>query len=745
MQTQFSDLEALEISGRLGEASFDAAAAAREPMRSVDARSRAADLLDAYRRVREQTESLVAPLTAEDMGAQSMPDASPAKWHLAHTSWFFETFVLSVFRRDYAPFDRAYRYLFNSYYETIGPRQPRPERGLITRPGAAEIGAYRAYVDRHMRALLASRVTDEIDAWVRLGIAHEEQHQELLLMDVLDLFARSPLRPVYRADARADAPGSRASFRRIEGGAFELGADGSDFAFDNETPRHTTWLQPFDIADRLVTNGEWLDFIADGGYRRPELWLSDGWDDVVAKAWTAPYHWALDGDTWREMTLRGLEPIDPRVPVRHVSYYEAAAYAKWAGARLPTEAEWECAARAGVLEQIDDVAWQWTQSAYAAYPGYRAAADAAGEYNGKFMIGQMVLRGGASVTPRGHARLTYRNFYRPAQRWMFSGVRLARDVDAERAPCDDAGTEFADDVIAGLSAERKSLAPKYFYDAEGSRLFEAICRTREYYPTRAESALLRDHAREIVAGIAAGAVLVEFGSGASEKTRAILDAAPELAAYVPIDISEEALQSASLAIARDYPRVRVLPVAGDFTRAVRLPSATRERVRVGFFPGSTIGNLSRAEAIEFLHSSRRLLGDDSILLIGVDLVKDEATLVAAYDDEAGVTARFNRNVLARINRELGGNFDLDAFDHLAVWNARESRMEMHLVSRFDQLVKAASETFAFRAGERLHTESSHKYTRESFGDLAICGGWRVDACWVSPAPEFAFFRLSPLS
>ena len=717
---------------------------ARRGLRAFDATN---ELSDRYVRVRHQTEALVEPLGPEDMVVQSMPDASPAKWHLAHTTWFFETFLLSIHSPGYRVFDPGYSYLFNSYYEVLGPRQPRAQRGLLTRPSLIEIMAYRRYVDGHMQELLEFGLSAEAEDLVRLGLAHEEQHQELLLMDVLHLFSRSPTKPTYDKEWPVDAIGRRGRFKGMSGGPFELGATTATFAFDNERPRHTTWLQPFEISDRLVTNGEWITFMADGGYARAELWLSDGWTLVQSESWTAPLYWVQTPDGWRQMTLRGLRPVETDAPVTHVSYYEAAAYARWAGARLPTEAEWECAARAGLLEQVEEVAWQWTQSAYGAYPGFRAAENATGEYNGKFMVGQIVLRGGASVTPAHHSRLTYRNFYRAEQRWMFSGVRLARDLNpsGESSELTAAESDFAVDVIAGLSAREKTLPPKYFYDAAGSELFEAISRTPEYYPTRVETALLRQFAPEIAAGIPQGAVLVEFGSGASDKTRVILDAAPQIAVYVPIDISEDALEQAAAAVSRDYPRVLVVPVAADFTGAIRLPAAAHGRVKVGFFPGSTIGNFKEAEALRFLRSVRQLLGDNSVLLIGADLVKDEATLVAAYNDLEGITARFNKNLLARINGELGGDFDLDAFEHLAVWNAELTRIEMHLVSRADQIVNAAKHTFAFKAGERLHTENSHKFTTKSFADLAAQAGWSVRREWISAAPQFAIFSLVPPS
>jgi len=305
--------------------------------------------------------------------------------------------------------------------------------------------------------------------------------------------------------------------------------------------------------------------------------------------------------------------------------------------------------------------------------------------------------------------------------------------------------EFAADVIAGLSANEKALAPKYFYDAAGSDLFEAICLTPEYYPTRTETALLKQIALEIAADIPNRAALVEFGSGASAKTRVILDAAPQIAAYVPIDVSQDALEKASGGLSLDYPQLLVAPVAEDFNGVIKLPAAVQGRVKVGFFPGSTIGNLTQDEAVRLLCSARRLLGDDAQFIIGADLVKDEATLVAAYNDAQGVTARFNKNLLIRINRELDGDFDVDAFDHLAIWNAEQSRIEMHLVSRRDQIVNAAKHTFAFRRGERLHTENSRKFTTDSFAHLVAQAGWSVNRQWISAAPHFAVFSLRPES
>jgi ergothioneine biosynthesis protein EgtB len=402
-------------------------------------------LLAQYQQLRHQTEALAAPLNPEDMAAQSMPDASPVKWHLAHTTWFFETFLLSASLSGYREFDPTFSYLFNSYYEALGPRQPRPQRGLLTRPTVTEVMGYRRYIDAHMTTLLqAESLSADTAALVRLGLAHEEQHQELLLMDVLHLFSQSPLRPAYNPRWPADEPGRSGRFKRIPGGLVEVGASTAIFAFDNEGPRHRVWLEPFEISDRLVTNREWLAFVADGGYHRAELWLSDGWAVAQSGGWDAPLYWVRDDDPWQEMTLGGMRSIALEAPVTHISFYEAEAYARWADARLPSEAEWECAADGELLEQMDDVAWQWTRDAYSPYSGYRPEGGALGEYNGKFMVGQMVLRGGASVTPVGHSRPSYRNFYRPEQRWLFSGLRLARDA---RPP----GDRSTADRIWGLS------------------------------------------------------------------------------------------------------------------------------------------------------------------------------------------------------------------------------------------------------------------------------------------------------
>ena len=699
-----------------------------------------------YRQTRRRTEALAAPLTAEDQAAQSMPDASPVKWHRAHTTWFFETFLLTPFAPSYRVFDPAFGYLFNSYYEALGPRQPRPLRGLLTRPSCADVTAYRDHVDAAMAQMLAEGGTPEILERLDLGLAHEEQHQELILMDLLHLFAQSPLAPAYRPEPvapRAD-PGP-VGFIGFEGGVVRIGAGPDGFVFDNERPRHRIYLEPYRLADRLVTNAEWIAFIEAGGYRDPGHWLSDGWACVVEEGWAAPLYWRREPSGWSAMGLSGRRPIDPHAPVGHVSYYEAAAYAAWAGKRLPTEGEWEAAAtgpQSGLLAQLQGEAWQWTASAYCPYPGFTAGPGALGEYNGKFMINQMVLRGASAATPPGHTRLTYRNFFNPRQRWAFTGVRLADDQGRDRGEIDDDASRFLDDALAGLTGNPKTLPPKYFYDAEGSVLFEAICDLPEYYLTRTETALLRQIAPQIAAHIPDGAALVEFGSGASTKTRVLLDAAPQVAVYAPIDISGSALDAAARAISRDYPDLTLAPLIDDFTRAINLPVAAKGRAAVGFFPGSTIGNLPPEEAVAFLKGARRLLGDGSMLIVGVDIAKSPDILVPAYDDAQGVTAAFNLNVLARINRELGGDFDLTAFRHRAVWNPIESRMEMHLVSLKDQVATVAGRVVSFTADETIHTENSYKYRPELFSELAVTAGWRVVEQWFSDAPRFGVFALA---
>jgi ergothioneine biosynthesis protein EgtB len=398
------------------------------------------------------TDRLAAPLSPEDCQVQPMPDASPVKWHLAHTTWFFETFLLVPIERDYQVYHPSFSYLFNSYYNAIGPRTPRPERGLLTRPGLDEIQSYRAAVDAAVERFLLRKggpLSDEVASVIELGLNHEQQHQELIVTDLKYLLSRNPLRPAYRplaAPSFQAAPMSMA-WQEFPGGLDWIGHDGSGFGFDNESPRHRVYLEPYELASRPVTNAEFLAFIEDGGYERPELWLSDGWQCTTSRGWNAPLYWEKVDGAWWMMTLAGFRPLGVSEPVCHISYYEADAFARWAGARLPTEAEWEIAARqedrggnflenetfhprpaerGTRLAQCFGDVWEWTQSPYTPYPGMQPATGALGEYNAKFMCNQLVLRGGSCATPESHIRPTYRNFFPPEARWQFTGIRLAR-------------------------------------------------------------------------------------------------------------------------------------------------------------------------------------------------------------------------------------------------------------------------------------------------------------------------------
>jgi len=413
------------------------------------------DLLEKYIQIRHDSESICSTLKVEDYGIQTMPDVSPPKWHLAHTAWFFETLLLKPYLPEYQIYHPKYAELFNSYYNTVGRQYPRPERGLLSRPTVSEVYQYRAYVDDAMAALLAHPkhpLWPEINKLTLLGLHHEQQHQELMLTDIKHIFAYNPLRPTYREiklpPVNNVATHSDMPWLEFSAGMVEMGYSGSDFAYDNELPHHKQYMQGFRLSSTLVSNAQYLEFMQDGAYENPEWWLSEAWSVITKQSWQAPLYWQKINDIWCYMTLSGLRQVDAHAPVCHVSYFEAAAYARWKGKRLATETEWEVAARetkvegnfrdSGYLQPIaanknnsrqffGDV-WEWTKSPYTSYPGYRQQHGVLGEYNGKFMSSQMVLRGGSCVSPRGHVRVTYRNFFYPADRWQFSGFRLAEDL-----------------------------------------------------------------------------------------------------------------------------------------------------------------------------------------------------------------------------------------------------------------------------------------------------------------------------
>jgi len=768
------------------------------------------DVVDRLRATRRLTEELAAPLAPEDQVVQSMPDVSPTKWHRAHTSWFFEAFVLGQHLRGYEPVHPAYDYLFNSYYEQVGPRHPRNERGLISRPTCEEVAEYRVAVDRSLDELLERVDGDQraqVLALLEMGTNHEQQHQELLLMDIKHVFSCNPMRPAYRLGTAAVSGPANRPLRWVDvepDRIAEVGHDGIGFCFDNEGPRHEALLRPFRLADRLATEGDWLAFMADGGYDRAELWLSEGWATVQAGGWRAPLYWDGDGSDWSVFTLGGSRPVLEASPVVHVSFFEADAFARWSGHRLASEPEWEVAAGlVGATEPPNDLrtgrlhpqpvageadgrvhqlfgdGWEWTASPYGPYPGFRPAAGAIGEYNGKFMCNQMVLRGGAAVTPAGHTRSTYRNFFPPSARWAFSSVRLAADLDdapsramrsggrrrlLEPGPVvvgagdagsgasspvepiidlhlgpDDLDAALRADVTAGLGATPATLPPKWFYDDRGSELFDQITRLEEYYPTRCEREILEREADAIA--VASGAdTLVELGSGTSDKTRLLLDALDatgRLRRFVPFDVSEGILRWAAQAIAERHLGLMVHGVVGDFDRHLHLiPAGGRRMVA---FLGGTIGNLDPAGRARFLGELSATLAPGDSLLLGTDLVKDPARLVRAYDDASGVTAAFNLNVLRVLVGRLDAVVDLDGWRHEAVWNDDEERIEMWLRALGRQRITVSTLAIdrTFGDGEGIHTEISTKFRRPKVEAELAAAGLTMSHWWTDRAGDFA--------
>ena len=606
-------------------------------------------------------------------------------------------------------------------------------RGLITRPTADEVAGYRADVDRAVESLLSDATDATLEIMLpilEIGLYHEQQHQELLLTDILHAFAQNPLSPVYDAGWRFPRPVSRGGASELRGGVAKIGHEGEGFSFDNESPRHETLILPCRIDKGLVTNAQWLAFIEDGGYARPELWLSDGWLAVQAEGWEAPGYWQRnDAGQWSSMTFAGQAGIDPALPVTHVSYFEADAFARWAGRDLPTEFEWRlpprrafsttlsassgngparpiCPTRATgrcPVRSANTTASSCRTSSFCAVPRWRHRKDMPHRLSQLLLSPPaLAIHGTAAVEL---SRLSIVSHTCVTQRPLASFGDLPVTInpvftDATPLSAVSSEEQFRDDVLVGLTAAQKFIPAKYFYDEVGSDLFEAITRQPEYYPTRTEIGILDESGADIASLLPPRANLVEFGSGSTVKVRRLLVHLTDLAAYVPVDVSESFLRSEAETLSRDFPRLSIQPVAADFTRPFTLPDGLSNSAVAGFFPGSTIGNFEPPQAAHLLAHFGRVLGRGASLVVGVDLVKDKSVLDAAYDDAAGVTARFNINLLHRINRELGADFDPSAFAHRAYFAPEASRIEMHLVSLRAQQVSLAGRRFSFSEEKR---------------------------------------------
>jgi len=731
-----------------------------------------------YQKVRRTTERLCEPLCTEDFVIQSMPDVSPPKWHLGHTSWFFERVILQAFEPGYKQFHELYSFIFNSYYQSFGERLRRDARGALSRPTVKEVYAYRGSVDERLLALLVRAdegTFSQVSPLVELGLQHEQQHQELLITDIKHILGSNPLRPVYCTSGKngnsVGASETPARLLDVSGGIHVIGAPAEGFAWDNERPRHRVILEDFQLMNQPVSCGEYLDFIRDRGYQNALLWLSDGWDAVCREGWEAPLYWENNEGQWHIWTLSGLQTLNPYEPVSHVSFYEAAAFARWAEKRLPTEEEWEVAASLpgshasgsfledrtfhptrslqynrsdGFLQMLGNV-WEWANSAYLPYPGYQRERGPLGEYNGKFMINQMVLRGGSCATPQSHIRRSYRNFFQCEKRWQFSGIRLPvtregrRSMtpsyrvlrDSDHADSFDERDAFALDVLVGLSSMPKSISSKYFYDARGSELFREICLLPEYYLTERELEILERQSAKILGAIGSGPInLVELGAGFSQKTIALLDELIKAGIafqYVPIDISESAMTGLVKSLGELFPQLEVNGLVTDYFNGLKWLNRRYRQKNLVLFLGSSIGNFTYKNACFFLRNLWNCINHEDVALIGFDMKKDIDLLLRAYNDAEGLTREFNLNLLQRINCELGGHFDLSKFRYFGTYNVSSGAMESYLVSQEKQTVSidAIGRSFPFEPWEPLHTEYSYKYLASDIEQLATSTGFKV--------------------